>query len=86
MFPDNTTVIGFANDTIKQKRSKAIDMRLYWIKYHSKQGQFLISWRPGHENLGDYVTKYHSPAHHIRMRPVYLHEEQQRLSTSARVC
>ena len=29
---DNSTVDGFSNDTIKQKRSKAIDMRFYWIR------------------------------------------------------
>ena len=29
---DNTTAVGFANKTIKQKRSKAIDMRFYWIQ------------------------------------------------------
>jgi hypothetical protein len=32
MQTDNSTAAGFANDTIKQKRSKAIDMRFYWIK------------------------------------------------------
>ena len=26
---DNSTVVGFVNDTIKQKQSKAIDMRFY---------------------------------------------------------
>jgi uncharacterized protein YbcC (UPF0753/DUF2309 family) len=29
---NNSTAAGFANDTIKQKRSKAMDMRFYWIK------------------------------------------------------
>jgi hypothetical protein len=35
---DNSTAAGFANDTIKQKRSKAIDMRFYWIKDRVRQG------------------------------------------------
>ena len=39
---DNSTAEGFANDTIKQKRSKAIDMRFYWIKDRTRQGQFLV--------------------------------------------
>jgi hypothetical protein len=28
---DNTTAVGIANDTVKQKHSKAIDMQFYWI-------------------------------------------------------
>ena len=72
---DNSTAAGFANDTIKQKRSKAMDMRFYWIKDRVEQGQFLIYWRPGSENLGDYFTKHHSPSHHRLMRPVFLNPE-----------
>ena len=41
---NNSTADGFANDTIKQKRSKAIDMRFYWIRDRTSQGQFLIYW------------------------------------------
>ena len=70
---DNSTSDGFANDTIKQKRSKAIDMRFYWIRNHTSQGQLLIYWQPGITNLGDYHTKHHSPAHHQLMRPTYMH-------------
>ena len=44
---DNSTASGIANDTIKQKRSKAIDMRFYWIRDRVRQGQFHIFWRPG---------------------------------------
>jgi hypothetical protein len=29
---DNITATGYSNGTIKQKRTKAIDMRFYWIK------------------------------------------------------
>ena len=39
---DNSTADSFANDTIKQKQLKAIDMNFYWIRYHTSQGQFLI--------------------------------------------
>ena len=51
---DNYTAEGFANDTIKQKRSKAIDMRFYWIQDRTSQGQILIYWQPGIANVGDY--------------------------------
>ena len=43
---DNTTALGFANKNIKQKMSKAIDMRLYWIQDRKDQGQFTIYWSP----------------------------------------
>ncbi len=29
---DNTCAIGIATDSIKQKRSKAIDMRFHWVR------------------------------------------------------
>jgi hypothetical protein len=74
---DNSTAEGFANDTIKQKRSKAIDMRFYWIKDRTRQGQFLVYWRPGVTNLADYHTKHHSPAHHRLVRPSFLHPTEQ---------
>jgi hypothetical protein len=70
---DNSCAAGIANDTVKQRRSKAIDMRFYWLKDRECQGQFHIYWRKGAENLADYFTKHHSPAHHRRMRPTYLH-------------
>jgi hypothetical protein len=65
---DNTTATGYSNGTIKQKRTKAMDMRFYWIKDRVKQGQFNVYWGPGYRNLADYFTKHHSPAHHKRMR------------------
>jgi hypothetical protein len=71
---DNQVAKGIANDTVKQRRSKAIDMRFYWIRDRVKQGQFRIHWRPGAENFGDYQTKHHSPAHHRKSRPIHLHE------------
>ena len=73
---DNSTAEGFANETIKQKRSKAIDMRFYWIQDRTRQGQFLIYWRPGVDNLADYLTKHHSAAHHRLMRPNFLHNTE----------
>ena len=72
---DNTTAVGFANNTIKQKRSKAIDTRFYWIRDRTCQGQFKIYWVPGSTNLRDYQTKKHPPNHHRLMRPQLLHDE-----------
>jgi hypothetical protein len=76
METDNTTPTGYSNGTIKQKRTKAMDMHLYWIKDRVKQGQFDVYWVPGYQNLADYFTKHHSPAHDKRMREIYIHVDE----------
>ena len=70
---DNSTAVGIANDTVKQKRSKAIDMRYYWIRDRVRQGQFRILWKKGSLNKADYFTKHHPAAHHRQIRSSYLH-------------
>ena len=69
---DNEIAIGFLKRTMKQKRSKAIDMRFYWVIDRVNKNQFMIYWRQGANNVGDYVSKHHSPAHHQTMRPKLL--------------
>jgi len=69
---DNEVADGIVNDRVKQRRSKAIDMRFYWVRDRVRQGQFRIHWKKGSENLADYFTKHHAPAHHREMRPIYL--------------
>jgi hypothetical protein len=71
---DNSTAAGIANDTIKQKRSKAIDMRFYWLRDRVHQKQFTILWRKGALNKADYFTKHHPAKHHHAMRSTYLHQ------------
>jgi hypothetical protein len=77
METDNTTATGYRNGTIKQKRTKAMDMHFCWIKDRAKQGQFNVYWGPGYQNLADYFTKHHSLAHHKRMREIYIHADEQ---------
>jgi hypothetical protein len=92
METENTTATGYNNGTIKQKRTKAMDMRFYWIKDRVKQGQFNVYWGPGYQNLADYFTKNHSPEHHKRMREIYIHADKQRINrkgirdSALRVC
>jgi hypothetical protein len=64
---DNSTAFGILSQTIKQKRSKAMDMRYHWLTDRVRQKQFDVYWRPGRENLGDYHTKHHSAQHHKDM-------------------
>ena len=73
---NNSTALVIANQTIKQKISKAMDIRLYWVIDRIKKGQFRVYWRPGSTNLAYYPTKYHTTEHHIKVLPLYLHEPQ----------
>jgi hypothetical protein len=71
---NNSTAYGIVNETINQKRSKAMDMRYHWLTDTVRQKQFNVYWRPGRENLADYHMKHHSAQHHKDMRHLILHE------------
>jgi hypothetical protein len=71
---DNSTAFSILNETIKQKRSKAMDMRYHWLTDRVRQKQFDVYWRPGRENIGDYHTKHHSAQHHKDMLGFILHQ------------
>ncbi|NNE46316.1 MAG: hypothetical protein HKN37_06620, partial [Rhodothermales bacterium] len=71
---DNSTATGIANDTVRQRRSKAMDMRFYWIRDRVRQKQFHVYWRKGTLNRADYFTKHHPPSHHQDVRSTYLHD------------
>jgi hypothetical protein len=81
---DNACAHGILNDQVKQKRSKAMDMRYYWLRDRVRQQQFHIHWEPGDANHADYFTKHHPAAHHQLKRPIYLHPAPS--STDSRVC
>ena len=68
---DNTKAAGIANDTVKPRRTKAMDMRFWWVRDRVRQGQFKIQWAPGISNHADYFTKHFPPSHHQEVRPTY---------------
>ena len=72
---DNSTATGIANNTIKQRRSKAMDMIFHWVRDRTTQKHILVYWRPGDKNLVDYHTKFHSPSHHQKQRPLHVHTD-----------
>ena len=72
---DNSTADGIMNKTIKQRQSKAMDKRFYWLQDRVEQGEFNVFWAPGKHYLADYFTKYHSPATHKKLRPIYTYIE-----------
>jgi hypothetical protein len=72
MTSDNSCAVGIANNTVKQKRSKAIDMRYHWLRDQVKQRKITIVWKPGAVNLADFFTKAHPVHHHKTMRSRYV--------------
>ena len=66
---DNSTVVGFANNTIITWHLKCLDMHLHWLKDLEAQEQIRIFWDKGSHNNADYHTKLHSPEYHISHRP-----------------
>jgi hypothetical protein len=71
---ETSTAFGILNETIKEKRSKAMDMRYHWLTDRVRQKQFDVYWRPGRENLGDYHTKHHSAQNHKDIRGLILNQ------------
>ncbi len=57
---DNTTTVGIVNNTIKQQRSRAMEMRYMWLLDSDVQQIFRFYYQPGQENFGDYPSKHHS--------------------------
>ena len=85
---DNSTAEAFSNSTLKEKRSKAWDMRLYWLQDRTTNKEFKIYWSQGNNNLADYYTKHFSPTYHQQIRPTYILKghNMSKLDSSARVC
>ena len=66
---DNEFAIGLANDAIKQKKSKSIDLRFHWIRDRIRQGQFTVLHIPGDRILAGFFTKLLSAADHQAIMP-----------------
>ena len=47
IYNDNSTATGILNSTMRQKLSKAFDMRFYWVRDRVQLGQFQLLWRKG---------------------------------------
>ena len=69
---DNSMADGVVNGKIQPKRTKAMDMRLHWLRDRECQEQFRIYWRPGKLNYADYWTKHHAAKHHKNVRKEFL--------------
>ena len=70
---DNKCAQGIATDTVKPKRTKSMDMKFHWIRDRIRQGQFLVKWRQGADNLADFFTKPLPVHEHQRLLPLLVH-------------
>ena len=71
---DNSCATGIANDTVKQRRSRAMDVRFHWIRDRVRQGHFNVFWKKGVDNLADFFTKVHPVKHFLTMRKFFIHD------------
>ena len=70
---DNSAAKGIVTATVRQKRSKAVDMRFYWLKERVKQKGFFVYWKPESQNMGGYLTKHHPPHHQVNLCYVFVY-------------
>ena len=74
MIGDNTTAVGIAKRTVKQRKSQAFDMRYHWIRDRQGQGHFDVTWQRGATNLADFFTKCHPVKHFKANRKYYVQD------------
>ena len=78
MQTDNSIADGIMNKSMKQKQSKAMDKRFYWLQDRIKQGIFRVFWVLGKYNLANYFKKYYSLATHRKLSLIYTYIEDKR--------
>ena len=52
---DNTSANSMFNGMAKQKRTRAIDMRIYWVRDRIQKNHFHIFWEEGKKNPAEFV-------------------------------
>ena len=80
MFPNGSTLLttdnqcaaGIANNSVKLKRSRAMDMRYHWLRDRVKQGDFTVQWRSGKKSLADFFTKVLPTKEFQEMRKTFI--------------
>ena len=77
---DNSTAVGYTNNTIIARRIKSLEMRLNWLKCRESQDQFRIFWDKGIHNLED----YHSNTIHQNMiSHIAIHTQDESTTSSS---
>ena len=71
---DNSTAHGIMHESINQKRSKAIDMRYYWLRDQLRLKLFNYYWQKGQLNIADYCSKHFPAPYHIEQKKWNRHQ------------
>ena len=71
---DNSIAASIVQQNIKKQKSRAMNMRYFWVIDQQNNKIIDVTWLPGNKNLADYVTKHHPGPHHEKVRPIYLLE------------
>ena len=64
-------------------------MHFYWFQDRKTKQIILVYWIGGTHNLGDYGTKRHPEKRHILVRPMYVINNETKISnmySTAKVC
>ena len=83
---DNTTACGIVTNTVKQRKTRAMDMRFYWLRDRKLQNKYHFYWSSGKYNMGDYYTKHHPPVHHKKHRPTILNNDDSTAANFVQGC
>ena len=57
---------------MKQKRSKAMDVKFHWIRDRCRLGEFNITWAAGENNIADFLTKIQPLQKHLALRKFFV--------------
>ncbi len=72
---DNTTTHSYTYNNIQNKKSKAWDMNLHWLRDKGTHKEFNVFWEKGNSdktfNESDYYTKHHPTIYHRQLRSRY---------------
>ena len=83
---NNTTARDIITNTVKQKKTQAMDMQFYWLRDQEFQKKYHFYWSSGKKNLRDYYTKHHPPAHHKKKRPTILNNGGKTAANAVQGC
>ena len=74
---NNISATGILGATVRQHQSRAIGMRLYWVRDHICQGHFILYWKPGPGKLSNWFTQNRPTHHHGKKRPTFFQRKAQ---------
>ena len=83
---DNTTARDIITNTVKQRKTRAMDMRFYWLRDRRFQNKYHFYWGTGKKNMGDYYTKHHPSKHHKTHRPSVLNHPGENAANTVQGC